>query len=198
MLVSNETRYAEVFKRVKTVPKGLPHQFNKLDIVVLPVDANRVECWTLKSYIKSDPKGPIEAIDLSGWFPHGFISMILCTIPGTSRPLPHAYRVLVDAGQTAQPFNRCVDATFGEPWIGNVVVIKIARCAYEQKRALTSIQDAEHGGPLISLVGMCVHPPMFDQFFSPPLTAGVMTGYSVIRGIKYTDQTTGYEHKILL
>ena len=84
-----------------------------------------------------------EEADVSQLFPHGAISIILCTNPISGTPLPFIYRVYLDNFKAPRPLNRAMDFMFQSTWVGNIAVVKYARACSSRRRLLIHLQKAE-------------------------------------------------------
>lgn len=84
-----------------------------------------VRVWvTAKDNVPSPSPSELE---ISHWFPLGWMSIPITHVPGTSFALRNVFRVFVAKGSTATPRNAGIFDRFGVHVLGNVLVVKIGQ-----------------------------------------------------------------------
>lgn len=115
-----------------------------------------------------------EDLDFSSLFPNGSYSFTLSSIPGTNQLLPHEFRVFVSATLAPSVLNISIEQTFGQIWMGNIVVVK---CGYHTRQ--NAIQMTPEDGQLVKfIIQMCVG----GHFFSSALN--ILTDRNLCRWLE--------------
>lgn len=84
--------------------------------------------WTkTKSELLRGNQIHVEDTDLDWFFPNGFISFRMSTVPGNGFPLTNDFRVFISAEYDLATSNKCIDKQFSQTWRGNIVVGKYGR-----------------------------------------------------------------------
>lgn len=95
-----------------------PTHGNHSDVIYCQRDSGRDEC-----------DGPVwaEDLNLSEVFPRGAKGIRICTLPGTTYELRNEYMMFVSADAVSALANYSIAKLFNRFWLGNVVVVKMAR-----------------------------------------------------------------------
>jgi len=72
------------------------------------------------------------SLDMSPWFPCGYRSARIRTVPGTTYELTNKYRLFVTSDEMSSPVNSTIRNMYGRIWYGNIVVIKLGKVFYER------------------------------------------------------------------
>ncbi|KAJ3548214.1 hypothetical protein NMY22_g1344 [Coprinellus aureogranulatus] len=125
-------------------PSVVPFALRTVDALVLRVGSNKAETWTLPVHASQEVEGVVhDEVIVNAFFPAGCLSVVLCTMPDSSSPLPFSYRVYLDNYRTQRPLNRAVDTVFDQLWMGNIVVVKYARSNSSNRYCYVNMQRGE-------------------------------------------------------
>jgi hypothetical protein len=84
---------------------------------------------------KDDPITPPfdpMSLDVSTWFPAGYQSIRISTLPGTTYDLANHYHLFITYDPMLSLVNATVQNLYGKPWYGNIILVKLGKVAYER------------------------------------------------------------------
>ncbi|KAF6742475.1 hypothetical protein DFP72DRAFT_1081869 [Ephemerocybe angulata] len=115
-----------------------------VEVLALLHDNITPTVWHAPTGTSVDGGNLAEEVDLSvPFFPNGSVSALICTNPSSTAPLPYAYRLYMDPCHVVPPHNQCIEKVFGQPWLGNVVIVRYARNYTLERKCFCNVQKHE-------------------------------------------------------